>query len=115
MSPHSPNSHAVVVYGWRSPDQEFWMNQLQPTVKHGIFSVMVWSVIWHDGVSELMVCEGHINSAKYIEILKEGLLPIFASSHVDKNHHLFMEDGAPCHSTKITQAWHQENGIQKPW
>ena len=34
-----------------------------------------------------------INFAKYMEILKEGLLPIFASAHVDKNHHIFMEDG----------------------
>ena len=109
MSSHSPNSV------WKSPDQEFWMNRLQPTVKHGGFSVMVWGAIWHDGKSKLVVCEGRINSAKYIEILKEGLLPIFASAHVDKNHHLFMEDGAPCHSAKTTQAWYQENGIQKLW
>ena len=103
------------VWVWRSPDQEFWMNRLQPTVKHGGFSVMVWGAIWHDGKSQLVVCEGRINSAKYMEILKEGLLPIFASAHVDKNYHLFMEDGAPCHSAKTTQAWHQENGIQKLW
>ena len=93
----------------------FWMNRLQPTVKHGGFSVMVWGTIWHDGKSELVVCKGRINSTKYIEILKEGLLPIFASAHVDENHHLFMEDGAPCHSAKSTQAWHQENDIQKLW
>ena len=61
------------------------------------------------------MCEGRINSAKNIEILNEGLLPIFASAHVNKNHHLFMEDGAPCHSSKTIQAWHQENGIQKLW
>ena len=103
------------VWVCRSPDQEFWMNQLQPTVKHGGFSIMVWGAIWHDGKSELVVCEGRINSAKYIKILKEGLLPIFTSAHVNKNHHLFMEDGVPCHSAKTTQAWHQENGIQKLW
>ena len=93
---------------WRSLDQEFRMNRFQPTVKHGDFSVMVWGVIWHDGKSELVVCVGRIISAKYIEILKEGLLPIFDSAHVDKNHHLFME-------AKTIQAWHQENGIQKLW
>ena len=103
------------IWVWRSPDQEFWMNQLQPTVKHGGFSVMVWDIIWHDEKSELVVYEGRINSAKYMEIFKEGLLPIFASTHVDKNHHHFMEDSAPCHSAKTTQAWHQENDIQKLW
>ena len=75
---------------------------------------MVWGAIWHEK-AELVVCEGRINSAEYIEILKEGLLPIFASTYVDKNHHLFMEDSVPCYSAKMTQAWHQENGIQKLW
>ena len=56
-----------------------------------------------------------IKSIKYIEILKEGLLPIFVSAHVNKNYHLFMEDGVSCHSAKTTQVWHQENGIQKLW
>ena len=70
------------VWVWRSPDQEFWMNRLQPTVKHGGFSVMVWGAIWHDGKSKLVVYEGCINSAKYIEILKEGLLPISGTSSI---------------------------------
>ena len=41
------------------------------------------------------MCEGGINSAKYTEILKEALLPIFAGAHVDKKQHLFMDDDAP--------------------
>ena len=45
--------------------------------------------------------EGGINSAKYMEILKEALLPIFGSIHVDKKQHVFMDDGAPCDSAKI--------------
>ena len=76
--------------------------------------IIKWGAIWHDGKSEeLVVCEGGINSAKYMQILKEALLPIFASTHVNKKQHLFIEDGAPCDSAKTTQAWHEENGIQK--
>ena len=106
------------VWVWRLPDQEFWMNLLQPTVKHSDFSIMVWGTIWYDGKSELVVCEGCINSAKYIKILKEGLLPIFARAHVNKNHHLFMEDDAPCHSAKnntslASRKWHTETVVAK--
>ena len=89
------------------------MNGLQPTVKLNGFSLMVWGAIRHDGMSELVVCEGGINSAKYMQILKEALLPIFVSAHVDKKQHLFREDSALCDSAKTTQAWHEENGIQK--
>ena len=55
------------------------MNGLQPTVKLNGFSLIVWGAIRHDGMSELVVCEGGINSAKYMQILKEALLPIFGS------------------------------------
>ena len=56
---------------------------------------MVWGEIRRDGKSELVMCEGGVNSAKYTQILKEVLLPTFASAHVDKKQHFFMEDGAP--------------------
>ena len=52
---------------------------------------MIRCAIGHDGKCELLVCEGDTNSAKYMKILKEALLPIFASAHVDKKQHLFME------------------------
>ena len=41
------------------------------------------------------MCDSSINSAKYMQILEEALLPIFGSADVDKKQHLFLEDGAP--------------------
>ena len=106
------------VWVWRSPDQEFWMNRLQPTVKPGGFSVMVWGAIWHDGKSQLVVCEGRKNSAKYMEILKEGLLPIFASAHVDKNSPSFHGRWCPLSFSKndtslASRKWHTETLVAK--
>ena len=104
------------VWVWRLCSQEFDLKRLQPTVKHGGISIMAWGAIWSDGRSELVECQGNINSGKYVSILKEGLIPIYSSGRMSKNDFLFMEDGAPCHTAQATQNWLRQNGIRKlPW
>ena len=104
------------VWVWRKTGEEFELKNLQPTVKHGGLSIMVWGAIWTGGRSELILCEGSINAAKYVEILKKGLLPIYSRSGLRRRSTLFMEDGAPCHSAKLTKDWQARNGIHcLPW
>ena len=98
---------------WRFCSQEFDLKRLQPTVKHGDLSVMVWVAVWSDGRSELVECEENINSEKYVSILKKGLLPIFSSDRMSKVNSLYMEDGAPCHTAQATQDWFRQKEINK--
>ena len=46
-----------------------------PTVKHGGGSIMVWGCMTDYGVGQLFVCEGRMNSTKYINGLESTLLP----------------------------------------
>lgn len=103
------------VYVWRRPEQEFSLKHLQPTVKHSS-SVMVWGAIWYQGRSKLVVCEGHINSAAYIRILQDGLLPLYATHQLSTQHTLFMQDGATPHTARATTTWLDQKHIQRlPW
>jgi len=73
---------------------------------------MVWAAIWTTGKSDLVFIDGKLNSAKYIEILENSLLPIIRSD-MEK---IFQDDGAPCHTSKSTKKWKSDNFIKTlPW
>ena len=77
---------------------------------------MVYGAIWSNSLSELVECQGNINSVKRVSILQKGFLPLFSSGRMIKHESSFMEEGAPCHTAKATQNWLNQNGIKKlPW
>ena len=86
------------------------IKRLQPTVKHGGYSAMVWSAILNDGRLKLVECQGNITSVKYVSILQEGLIPIFSSG--TKNVYLLMEDGALCRSAKTHKIGCSKMGLE---
>lgn len=66
-----------------------------------------------DGVGEMFVCEGRMNSVKYIEVLETALLPSLTSLFGDTNLDgvIFQQDNAPCHKSATTMRWFTENNI----
>ena len=95
---------------WRRPDQKFQNKRLQPTVKHSL-GVLVWGAIWWNGRSDLIRCQGSVNSTAYCQILQEGLLPAYQVGGISRENSLFMQDGAPSHAARATKAWLEHKGI----
>jgi transposase len=75
--------------------------------------VMVWGCIWYHGRSELCIVDGTVNSNKYMEILRDYLLPSMPSS----SNFLFMHDNARPHVANVVRRWLYDNAVPllEPW
>ena len=66
-------------------------------------SVMAWNAIHHGGRSELVVVDGAMNRQKYIQILRNQMLP-WATGVFGRNF-VYVQDHAPPHTARDTAAF----------
>ena len=57
-----------------------------------------------DGIDEMFICEGRMNSQKYINVLETVLMPSLTCIFGDTNVRgiKFQQDSAPCHKSATT-------------
>ena len=86
---------------WRSPEETYNKDCIQPTVKFGGVSVMFWGCFgWH-GVGPLVVVEGNMDSNDYINILANHFIP-WVDNYPNS---IFQQDGASCHTSNYSTWW----------
>lgn len=90
----------------RRPDEEFHQDCIRQTVKHPT-SLMIWSVISSKGTGRLHIVDGNMNAVKYLDVLKNRLVPQLHDWYGSASppDFIYMHDGAPCHKAhRITNA-----------
>lgn len=89
---------------------------LQPTVKHGGGSIMVWGCIAYYGAGLLKECQGHIKAADYLSIIKSTMQELVEHIQFPDNKFIFQHDNAPVHTAKIVKTWlYKQNYPILPW
>ena len=81
------------------------------TTKHPA-GVMVFGAVASNGLKmpPVFIKAGlKVNTDVYMNILKDHVLPWMKTNFGAHQHVIFQQDGAPCHTSKRTQAWLKEN------
>jgi transposase len=95
---------------WRCAGTRYDARNCSPSIKHGGGSVMVWGCIGYNGVGKLQIIDGSMDSITYVRVLSTAL-----HESVDmlglNNKFVFQQDNAPCHTSKYTKAFFEENNI----
>lgn len=89
---------------WLKSNTEFQPQNVNPTVKHGGGSVMVWGCMAANGVGKLRFIDGTMDKAMYIDILKDSFLPSVQILDLEGNF-IFVQDNDPKHSSKLVKEW----------
>ena len=79
---------------------------LQPSVKHGGGSVMVWGCISANGVGDLVKIEGIMNAEKYRQLLIHHAVP--SGKRLIGNGFIFQHDNDPKHTSNVVKAYLQK-------
>jgi hypothetical protein len=76
-----------------------------PRVQNGGVGVMFWGCMTRQAYGPLVVIDGTMDGRKYLELLKEYVLPEIEASSVTI---VFQQDNAPCHKRKSVMSFLSE-------
>lgn len=98
-------------YSWIPKDSKGIASRVQPTLKFGGGSIMIWGCMNYWGVGSICKIEGIMDSSKYQSILHNKLIPfidllVCIDARFPENQQpYFQQDNDPKHVSKATKAW----------
>ncbi len=107
------------IYVTRLPHERFHPDCTVPTFLQSSVRVMVWGCIVWDRKGPIIVLDypggrgGGMNSQRYRNQVLDGVLLEFYTQLASKRDGVqFLQDGAPCHTSKQLKKWFQDNDIR---
>ena len=93
----------------RSKGEPLKESHIDQTVKHPL-KKMFWGCFSYYGVGPLKPVEGMMNSEKYLDVLKQKVIPEIAKKFPEGSG-IFQQDLAPCHTSRKVKNFFSSNNI----
>jgi len=99
-------------WSWKSPNALLKEHHIDPTLKYGGGSVMIWGCMTTEGVGYMCRIDDRMDSQLYTEILDDCLFQSVEYYDIEKSSFIFQHDNDPKHTSKLTEKWLKDNGVQ---
>jgi transposase len=101
---------------WRHKNTAYTSRNIQPTVRYGGGSVMVYGCFSHDCKLDLVTIEGNLNGDQYIrDVLQPVVFPNF-DNHPLATRPVYMDDNVLSHRSRAVTAYLQSEAVTSvPW
>lgn len=96
---------------WKSKGEGLSDRTVQPTVKHGGGSVMVWGCMTASGVGHLSKIDGGLDAELYCKILEDELVRTMEYYRMKREDVIFQHDNDPKHTSKKAKKCLQDLGM----
>jgi hypothetical protein len=102
-------------YCWRRNGERLLDQHVQPTVKFGGGSIMVWRCMSWEGVGILCLIEGIMDKYVYCEILEMDLISTIHMHDLEEENVIFEQNNDPKSSSKYVKEWLLAHEFQIIW
>jgi transposase len=99
-------------WGWKEPGAPLQKHHVQPTIKHGGGSLMVWGSMTAHDVGNLVRIDGTMDAKLYCKILNENLAPSVQKYGGMLGDYVFQQDNDPKHTSKLARKWLADHAIE---
>jgi transposase len=98
-------------YCWKRGKSGLLDQHVDPTLKHGGGSIMIWGCMTWKGVGEMCKIQGIMDSKVYCEILELYLKKTMKNHRLVNENFYFQQDNDPKHTSHLAQQWFENNNI----
>ena len=98
---------------WRLRYPSLKHTDIQPVKKKVQGQIMIWGAISIHGPGPLALVRGTMDSAQYVRILKQNLIPYILELEEESEDIRYFEDNDPKHTSNMTKEFYANNDIRK--